>query len=84
MPTQIVRTRMQAGKNSRKASRRVRDNGGRVATCLRERKAIIRLYQTCPLGYEVDHIVPVSRGGSHTLDNLQLLTREENVRKGNK
>ncbi len=84
MSTQIVRTRIQAGKNSRKASRRVRDKGGRVATCLRERRAIITLYQTCPIGYEVDHIIPVSRGGSHTLDNLQILTQAENVRKGNK
>ena len=81
---QIVRTRLQAGKNSRKGSRRVRDKGGRVATCLRERKAIIRLYQVCPIGCEVDHIVPVSKGGSHTLANLQILTIAENSRKGSK
>lgn len=80
----IVRTRQQAGKNSRKGSRRVRNNNGTVATDLAERKAIIRLYQVCPIGCEVDHIVPVSKGGSHTLDNLQILTAAENARKGNK
>jgi len=27
--------------------------------------------------YEVDHIVPLFKGGSHTLENLQLLSCEE-------
>ena len=33
---------------------------------------------------EVDHVVPKSRGGGARLGNLQLLTRRENQRKGNR
>jgi 5-methylcytosine-specific restriction endonuclease McrA len=34
--------------------------------------------------YEVDHIIPISKGGKHSLSNLQYLTKEENRRKSNK
>ena len=30
----------------------------------------------------VDHIVPLARGGKHMLDNLQVITQEENLKKG--
>lgn len=46
--------------------------------------AIQRIYENCPVGYEVDHIVPISKGGLHHQDNLQYLTKEANRRKGNK
>ncbi len=47
-------------------------------------KALQEFYANCPIGYEVDHIIPISKGGKHTLSNLQYLTREENRRKSNK
>ncbi len=35
-----------------------------------------------PLGPTLDHIIPVSRGGTHTWDNVQLAHRRCNSRKG--
>jgi 5-methylcytosine-specific restriction endonuclease McrA len=49
-----------------------------------DRKAIKKFYDNCPTGYEVDHIIPISKGGLHTLNNLQYLTITENRRKSNK
>lgn len=49
-----------------------------------DRKAIKKFYDNCPDGYEVDHIIPISKGGLHTLENLQYLTITENRRKSNK
>lgn len=49
-----------------------------------DREAMREFYANCPNGYEVDHIIPISRGGLHTLENLQYLTRTENRSKGNK
>lgn len=43
---------------------------------------IKEIYMNCPVGYEVDHIIPFARGGFHHEDNLQYLTVEENRRKG--
>lgn len=40
-----------------------------------------QIYAACPPGYEVDHIVPISKGGKHVPDNLQYLTADENKRK---
>lgn len=45
---------------------------------------IKNIYLNCPLGYEVDHIMPLSKGGKHHENNLQYLTKEENRRKGNR
>lgn len=46
--------------------------------------AIRKFYESCPVGYEVDHIIPVSKGGLHTLTNLQYLTQTDNRQKSNK
>ena len=47
-------------------------------------KAIKAYYRACPDGYEVDHIIPISKGGLHMISNLQYLTISENRSKGNK
>jgi 5-methylcytosine-specific restriction endonuclease McrA len=47
-------------------------------------KALQQFYLNCPDGYEVDHIIPISKGGLHTLTNLQYLTISENRKKSNK
>lgn len=46
--------------------------------------ALQEFYANCPEGYEVDHIIPISKGGLHTLSNLQYLTKTENRKKSNK
>jgi hypothetical protein len=45
---------------------------------------ITRVYRNCPDGFEVDHCIPLSKGGKHHEDNLQYLTVDENRSKGNR
>lgn len=47
-------------------------------------KLMQKFYENCPAGYEVDHIIPISKGGLHHQDNLQYLPRKVNQQKGNK
>jgi hypothetical protein len=42
---------------------------------------IRKIYESCPTGYEVDHIVPLACGGLHHPDNFQYLPALENRRK---
>ena len=41
-------------------------------------------YKNCPDGYEVDHKIPISKGGAHSISNLQYLTVSDNRRKSAK
>jgi len=45
-------------------------------------KLIKLIYENCPEGYHVDHIVALASGGLHHQDNLQYLEKSENCRKG--
>jgi len=49
-----------------------------------DRATIKTIYANCPEGYEVDHIIPLSKGGKHHESNLQYLTVSENRKKSNK
>jgi 5-methylcytosine-specific restriction endonuclease McrA len=58
-------------------------DGWRCGLCgKRVRKA--RRYQQDPLGASVDHLVPLSLGGSHTWANVQLAHYGCNARKNNR
>jgi 5-methylcytosine-specific restriction endonuclease McrA len=41
-----------------------------------------RLSVETGVAHEVDHIIPIAKGGSHHQDNLQILTMSENRKKG--
>lgn len=52
---------------------------------------ITKIYEECRklsietgIPHEVDHIIPISKGGMHHQDNLQIITMSENRRKGSK
>lgn len=47
-------------------------------------KILQEIYLNCPEGYEVDHKIPISKGGLHHPDNLQYLLKSENRKKSNK
>jgi 5-methylcytosine-specific restriction endonuclease McrA len=56
-----------------------------------EYQRILTIYRECAkiseetgVLHHVDHIHPISKGGKHHPDNLQILTATENIRKGNK
>lgn len=44
--------------------------------------ALMRLiYQNCPVGFQVDHILPLAKGGRHVAENLQYLPKSINLQK---
>lgn len=56
-----------------------------------EHQQILLIYQECAriteetgVPHHVDHIYPISKGGKHHPDNLQILTATENIRKRDK
>ncbi len=52
-----------------------------------DQEAIQFFYDYCPMGYHVDHIIPLQGkniSGLHTAENLQWLPAEENLKKHNK
>jgi len=46
-----------------------------------DRKLINKIYEMCPKGYEVDHVIALSEGGPHHQNNLQYLPAMENRKK---
>jgi hypothetical protein len=62
--------------------------GLRVPTWYAEQRAeISAFYRACPAGYHVDHILPLQGdtvSGLHVIQNLQYLTAEANIAKGNR
>jgi 5-methylcytosine-specific restriction endonuclease McrA len=52
-----------------------------------ETEEIREFYKNCPEGHHVDHIIPLKGkivSGLHVISNLQYLTAEENMKKGNR
>lgn len=72
-----LRTQHEAVRRARKRTTQV-DNDPRI-TALYEIAAWLRSQGD---DVHVDHIRPLARGGTHTYENLQILTAQENMRKG--
>ena len=80
-----VRNHYQRNKSSYRARDAIRRADMLAATPDDADLKIIRLiYENCPDGYEVDHIVPIDRGGLHHQDNLAYLPMSINRSKGTK
>ena len=47
-------------------------------------KEVEEFYRKCPKNKCVDHIIPLAKGGTHTVDNLQYLTPMKNAKKATK
>ncbi len=78
-----------ANKNASGAKYRALKYGTAVDNTEVDNCLIRCLYEFCRfksketgVSHHVDHIHPISKGGTHTLDNLQILTATENLKKG--
>ena len=68
-------------RNEISARRRARIRNQTPKLTEEEKQKIQQFYLDCPIGYEVDHIIPISKGGLHHPDNLQIITKTENRKK---
>jgi 5-methylcytosine-specific restriction endonuclease McrA len=89
----IFRAMKASHQRNRKARMRAGIGPGRndpaVLSLYAETKAIERKLAACvecdeplELAMHVDHIIPLARGGRHTLENLRIVSARENLRKG--
>ena len=69
----------EAGRAKRRAHHATRKAKMRGADCTDADKRLIeRIYAACPKGYQVDHKIPLAKGGKHHPDNMQYLPAEVN------
>lgn len=78
------KTIIERRKNNAAGQSRYRAKKYRVLDPTANNNRIKEIYQNCPIGFEVDHIIPLSKGGKHHENNLQYLTILDNRRKGNR
>jgi 5-methylcytosine-specific restriction endonuclease McrA len=59
---------------------------GKLTTEIKQIYALRDFYNAMSLGehFHVDHIIPIAKGGLHTVHNLQILEAKDNLRKGAK
>lgn len=69
------------------STNRRRANKLRATPSWADLEKIKEIYINCPPGHHVDHVIPLQGKtvcGLHVENNLQYLTAEENLKKGNK
>lgn len=77
-----VRAMKAAHQRARKARIRSRTEGTEKPEILALYKEARELQDAIGVPMHVDHIQPLKLGGKHTMNNLQILTATENLRKG--
>lgn len=85
--TQKVYDKTEKGKKARKCVSKNRYQNmlkAQEGLSWEEKVLIGDFYKNCPKGYQVDHIIPLCKGGLHRLSNLQYLTKEDNAKKASK
>jgi len=57
---------------------------GNITTEIKQIYALRDFFESMSLGekFHVDHIIPISKGGLHIAQNLQVITAKDNLRKG--
>jgi hypothetical protein len=70
--------------NNRKAKRRTQKRTQTQFFWTSNKNLIDQIYLVCPKGYDVDHMVPLSKGGDHHESNLCYLPGKVNNSKDNK
>ena len=83
------KTHRKARANARKSFRRTACKNDIKLLSKEELDRIYRIYaesqfltEVTGIKHHVDHIIPLSKGGMHHPDNLQILTATENLKKG--
>ena len=71
-------------RNKHAATRRARLKNQAPELTKEENMLLSIIYENCPNGFEVDHIIPLAKGGLHHPNNLQYLSMVENRKKGSK
>ncbi len=72
----------QIAEKKRCENRKLRMTIAKRGLPFKERFLIRKFYKECPEGHVVDHIISIYSGGLHRLDNLQYITKEQNLLKG--
>jgi 5-methylcytosine-specific restriction endonuclease McrA len=78
----LARARNRPAHRAMEGTRRRLKRVQRCSCCTR--KEFGAFYAARPAGYHVDHVVPLSRGGSHCVRNMQYLPAAVNIRKHNR
>lgn len=62
---------------------RARKRDASIQLTSEEQSQMMVIFENCPNGYHVDHIIPLSKGGLHHPLNLQYLSASDNITKHN-